>query len=553
MIDDMVGNTSATVFDAFAETAACFPQRGFLCVLPETAKAYGIADGEITYGGALEQITALKARYREAGYGAGHRVAILVENRPAFFMHWFALNALGCSVVPINPDLRAAELEFIIGHSEVVAAVAIPSRQSELAAAARTVGARLAIHAADGMLARLEKPAKSDALGANGRDRECALLYTSGTTGRPKGCVLANEYFLHAGHWYAAAGGLITLRQAHERMLTPLPLFHMNAMACSTLAMVLTAGCLIVLDRFHPKTWWQNVRSSRATVVHYLGVMPPMLMAAAESEDDRRHDVRFGFGAGIDRALHAPFEKRFGFPLVEAWAMTETGAGAEIAASSEPRHVGTNCFGRPGPDVEVRIIGDDGAEAAIDEPGELLVRHGEERPRYGFFREYLKDEEATREAWRDGWFHTGDVVRRDGDGSLYFVDRKKNVIRRSGENISAVEVESVLLRHAAVRQAAVAPTPDAVRGDEVAACVVTDRDVSDPQLASKLAGEIVEWCLSRLAYYKAPGYIMFVPVLPLTSTQKIQRGELRALVAAQIADKNCIDTRNMKKRTPQNA
>ena len=242
-------------------------------------------------------------------------------------------------------------------------------------------------------------------------------------------------------------------------MLTPLPVFHMNAMAYSAMAMVTTGGCLIALDRFHPKSWWANVRESRATIVHYLGVMPPMLMGAPEGDDDKRHSVRFGFGAGVDKALHDPFEARFGFPLIEAWAMTETGAGAVVVASREPRHTGTSCFGRLGPELEARIIADGGAEAGVDEPGELLVRHAGPAPRYGFFREYLKDAEATAEAWDGGWFHTGDVVRRGPDGAFHFVDRKKNVIRRSGENISAVEVESVLMQHPAVKQVAVARCP----------------------------------------------------------------------------------------------
>ncbi len=246
----------------------------------------------------------------------------------------------------------------------------------------------------------------------------------------------------------------------------------MNAMAYSTMAMVTTGGCLIVLDRFHPKSWWETVRAARATAVHYLGVMPPILMQVPPSPADRDHSVRFGFGAGVDRGLHAAFEERFGIPLIEAWAMTETGAGAVVAASHEPRHVGTSCFGRPAPSIECRVVRDDGADAGIDEPGELMVRRAGPSPRRGFFTRYLKDEEATDVAWADGWFHTGDVVRRMADGSFCFVDRRKNVIRRSGENISAVEVESVLMQHPAVRAVAVAAAPDPVRGDEVLACIV---------------------------------------------------------------------------------
>jgi acyl-CoA synthetase (AMP-forming)/AMP-acid ligase II len=278
-----------------------------------------------------------------------------------------------------------------------------------------------------------------------------------------------------------------------------------------------------------------------------------MLMGAPETTDDRRHGVRFGFGAGVDKKLHQPFETRFGFPLIEAWAMTETGAGAVVVASEETRHVGTSCFGRPGNELEARIVTDAGVDASVDEPGELLVRHAGDEPRYGFFRQYLKDAEATSEAWSGGWFHTGDVVKRSSDGSLHFVDRKKNVIRRSGENISAVEVESVLMQHPAVRQIAVAAAADTVRGDEVFACVVSEEPLPDAASRNRIAADIVAWCLSRLAYYKAPGYVAFVSSLPLTSTQKIQRGALKELVATTINSEMCIDTRALKKRPVQKA
>jgi acyl-CoA synthetase (AMP-forming)/AMP-acid ligase II len=535
-----------TVFDALARAATRHGDRPCLAVLPETAKAYAIAAGELSYSEVLAHISVLIEAYRAQGYGHGHRVGLLLENRPAYFLHWYALNALGASVVPINPDLRSAELEYLIGHSEVVAVVAVEHRQPEIKAAAQAIGVRLPVVGPKETPARIATHAPKP--GTPDRDSECALLYTSGTTGKPKGCVLPNEYLLHAGHWYATVGGLIAMRQGVERMLTPLPAFHMNAMAYSAMAMVATGGCLIALDRFHPRTWWRSVRDSRATIVHYLGVMPPMLIGAPDSPDDRAHAVRFGFGAGVPRGIHATFETRFGFPLIEAWAMTETGAGAVVVASSEPRHTGSNCFGKPGRELDVRIVADDGSEAGVDQPGEFLVRHAGPDPRYGFFREYLKDGEATHAAWQGGWFHTGDVVRRGADGSLHFVDRKKNVIRRSGENISAVEVESVLMQHAAIKHVAVAATPDRVRGDEVFACVVAKQLPLDRAGRERLAADIVAWCLQRLAYYKAPGYVAFVPEVPLTSTQKILRGQLKDLVAASLASDACVDTRDLKKR-----
>ena len=548
-----------TVFDAFRASATRTPQADFLCVEAVTAQAYGIPAESITWGEAAAQVEALHAAYADAGYGHGHRVGLLLENRPAFLFHWFALNALGASVVPINAELRAAELEYLIAHSEIGLVITLPQRAADLRAAAgrsglpfETVelGVELAI---DRPLPRAANPAPraDEPIGA---DTECALLYTSGTTGRPKGCMLSNAYFLRAGQWYAELGGLCPVVRDAERIITPLPLNHVNAIAFSTMVVLVAGGCLVQLDRFHPSTWWHSVRDSRATILHYLGVMPPMLLAAEPTEADRAHHIRWAFGAGVDREHHARFEARFGFPLIEAWAMTETGAAACVMANHAPRHVGTSCFGRAEAFVELRLVDDQGADVAevaddkaADTLGELLVRSAGSDPRRHFFSGYLKDEAATTEAWAGGWFHTGDMVRRDAEGNLYFVDRKKNVIRRSGENISAVEVESVLNQHPAVKTSAVAATPDAVRGDEVLACIVL-RDAVPAEARAEVAASIVQHALDQLAYYKAPGYVVFVDELPLTASQKIQRSQLRELAQALPGQAHCIDTRSMKKR-----
>jgi acyl-coenzyme A synthetase/AMP-(fatty) acid ligase len=304
----------------------------------------------------------------------------------------------------------------------------------------------------------------------------------------------------------------------------------------------------VQLDRFHPATWWTSVRESRATIVHYLGVMPAMLLGAPPDASDRIHSVRFGFGAGVSPRLHAVFEERFGFPLLEAWAMTETGCGAVIIANREPRKVGTACFGAAESRVDFRVVDEEGRDVAAGQPGELLVRCAGAAPRFGFFREYLKEPAASAEAWKDSYFHTGDVVSVDTDGDFHFVDRKKNVIRRSGENISAVEVESVLLQHPRVASVGVTAVPDDVRGDEVMACVVPRGTLSEAERES-YAREVVQFCLTRLAYYKAPGYIGFCAQLPLTATEKIQRAQLKELARRLLATPECVDMRSLKKRT----
>jgi acyl-CoA synthetase (AMP-forming)/AMP-acid ligase II len=310
-----------------------------------TAAQYGIAPGTVSYGQALATVAQWRKAYQAAGYGHGHRVGLLLDNRPDFLYHWWALNALGVSVVPIHSDMRSAELQYLIDHSEIVLAVVLPNRVADVSQAVQAMGSDCAVwaHGSDAPLPPAARLAPS-ASQAPGRDSECALLYTSGTTGRPKGCRLLNGYFLAAGQWYADLGGACVTHPAQERVITPLPLNHMNAMAFSTMVVLLTGGCLVQLDRFHPQTWWQSVAQSRATVVHYLGVMPAMLLSATPKASDRAHAVRFGFGAGVDQRNHAPFEERFGFPLVEAWAMTETGAGAvdmmrSIKRALDPKNI----------------------------------------------------------------------------------------------------------------------------------------------------------------------------------------------------------------------
>jgi len=464
-----------TVFSAFEHTARAHGAKPFLQVPSE-----GV---EYRYSDALSVVVSISRRYREAGYGAGHRVALRLPNCSEFLLHFLALNSLGAAVVPVNPDYRAAELDFVLAHSE---AAAVITRDE------------------------LDHPPPP---GPRGNATECALLYTSGTTGKPKGCLLDNFYFLNVGRRYLELGGLCALREGEERLITPLPLFHMNALAVSTTAMILTAGCVVQLDRFHPKTWWREVAASRATIVHYLGVMPAMLLSQEPSALDRSHRVRFGFGANANPRDHAAFEARFGFPLAESWAMTETGGGAMISASREPRHVGTRCFGFPPREVETQIT----------KEGELLVRQAGADPRRGFFSGYLKDAAATAEAWRGGWFHTGDAVRRGDDGQLHFVDRIKNIVRRAGENIAALEVEAALAEHPAVAQVAVIAAPDPVRDEEVFACIV----LKERGAASlELARSIQDHCLARLAYFKAPGYVAFIDALPTTSTNKVQKARL---------------------------
>jgi crotonobetaine/carnitine-CoA ligase len=355
--------------------------------------------------------------------------------------------------------------------------------------------------------------------------------------------MLSNFYFLTSGRTYCGLGGLIEIRPGADRFYNPLPLYHMNHLALTATAAMLTGNALILTERFSPTRWWPEVGGSGATIIHYLGVVAPMLLNQPPGPQDRAHQVRFGLGAGIEPQLHAAFEERFGFPMVEVWGMTET--GRIMGACHEPRLTDTRAFGRPFPGFEALVADAQGREASVGADGELLVRHSEAEPRRGFFSGYLKNEAATEEAWRGGWFHTGDVVRRDRSGMLVFVDRMKHIIRRSGENIAAAEVEAVLQAHASVAQVAVLPVADELREEEVLACIVP---MPGAAAGPALAEALFEHCNARLAYFKAPGWVLFLDRLPTTGTQKVQKTQIFASGEDPRRRVGIVDLRARKRR-----
>src|SRR5262249_22005481 len=299
--------------------------------------------------------------------------------------------------VPINPAYRHDEMLYQMEHSEAELAVVVPNRVADLEAVSRDRSEPLPVVAAEEIPRAVPGPEASPRPGAPGLDTETSLLYTSGTTGRPKGCILTNLYYLNGGAWYRALGGVFRIEHGRERILTPLPLFHMNAQAVTATAAILTANCLAQPERFSPSRWWKDVVASKATIIHYLGVMPPMLLNQPVTPEEREHRVKFGLGAGVEPELHGAFERRFGCPLIELGGMTEP--GRIYGDSHEPRQVTTRAFGRPHRGFEARVVDDKDRDVAPGAEGELLVRWaGREGPRHGFFSGYLKNAEATEEA-----------------------------------------------------------------------------------------------------------------------------------------------------------
>lgn len=536
------GLADGSVFQTLARQAARFADTELLCLPDAVASLWNEAQTAWTYGEALGEVERLAERYGHAGYGPDHRVAVLLENRPSHYFHWLALNAVGASIVPLNPDYRESELEYVLAHSECSLVVALPARIPALEGVAKALGLRVV--GPDDPPPRPRSAAKDQPFDTV--TQECALLYTSGTTGTPKGCLLSNAYFHGWGAWYSAQGGLIALQEGRDRLMTPLPTFHVNAMGNSFMGMLMTGGTQIIIDRFHPRSWWDMAIETGATCFHYLGVMPAILLALPESPQERQHGLRFGMGGGVHPDHHVAFEARFGVPLLEGWAMTECGAAGILCAMEEPRHVGERCLGRPdraGPPLETRLVDDDGAPVPPGTPGELLIRARGDDPRARFFSGYYKDEAATEAIWAGGFMHTGDIMREGPDGALHFVDRKKNIIRRSGENIAAMEVEGALISHPAVRQVAVVAVPDTIRGEEVLAAIVPE-DGTHADRA--LAQAILSHAAGTLAYFKLPGYVAFLDGLPTTATQKVRKADLGPLAEDPAGHPGCHDLRDDK-------
>jgi acyl-CoA synthetase (AMP-forming)/AMP-acid ligase II len=527
--------TRGTVYREFENAVSKHGSRPFLRVPVDSATKYSEGAVAYTYAQARSRVADLVAGYAAAGIAIGDRVAVAFDSRLEVYLHLLALNALGASMVPLNSAATDAELLHIVGHSDARLLVCLPELAQRFQLLAGNPG--ICDVRTEAMLA-VDTAPQQEAVGD--LTTEAALLYTSGTTGKPKGCMLSNEYFLAIGEWYTGLGGICALDE-NDRLLTPLPPNHMNALCTSFTAMMLCGGCVIQADRFHPRTWWHTVREEKATVIHCLGVMTAILLTLPEAESDNfSGQIKFCFGPGSDPKHQGLFEQRFGFPLIEAWAMTESGAGGMTIAYREPRHVGKRCIGRPIESTDYRIVDEQDRDMPPGEAGELLVRSKGDNPRRRFFSGYYKDPEATEDGWKGDWWHTGDVVREGADGSLFFVDRRKNVIRRSGENIAAVEVEAVLLQHPLVAGCAVCAVPDEIRGDEVFAFIINKKALDER--------EIFDHCMALLTYFKVPGYIAFVTELPLTASQKVSRGEIRQMARDCIATNACVDLRELKKR-----
>ncbi len=453
---------------------------------------------------------------RRAGVGPGQRVALFLPNSPEFLFVWFALASLRAIAVPINTAFRPPEVAYPLAHAEPSLVVAAEGLRETLEPAMAEAALRRPVLWVGPRGLGFDEAGEGwpDPTAAEPED-VCCFIYTSGTTGRPKAVMQTQRNYVLTGEGFAR---WLRLRR-DDRVMTLLPLFHINAQAYSTMGALAAGASLILLERFSVTRFWEQARRYAATEANLIGSMLLMLWKQPPSPLDRRHEVRVLYGAPTPREICRPFEERFGVTLMEGFGMSECTFGL-IQSLAGPRKPGS--MGRPrelperGITNAVRLVDGEGRDCPPGTPGELLLRNDV------MMAGYYKDPERTAEALRDGWLRTGDIAYQDAEGEFFYVGRKKEIIRRRGENISPAEIETVLHDHPAVEEAAVIGVPSPFGEDDVAACVV----LREP--GSVTAEELRAWCAERLAPFKVPTQWRFVNALPKTSTQKVQKDALRA-------------------------
>ena len=523
---------------ALRRAAARWPER--------TALVFDEAGERLTFAALDARTARVAAALAGSGIGPGDRVAIMLPNRVEWPLAWLGIVRCGAVMVPVNTGYRTADAGFLLHHAGVRAVVTLRRFVPLLLDVRADVGAAFGILCVDGD-AEDEAPDLTALIGAHAADagmeafdfdpRNVELIeahaahappaveiephtlasvqYTSGTTGKPKGCMLSHSWFMRfAWRVVILHDGL----DETDTILTSQP-FHYVDPQWNLAVALLSGASLVVLDRFHPSTFWRKVRDHRVTWFYCLGVMPKLMLDTPPSPLDREHSVRRVICSAIPRADHAAIEARWGVPWFEAFGMTESGLDIAVELADHDEAVGTGCIGTPMPGREVRVVDAHDRPVPAGTPGELVLRG------VGLMDGYYRNPTATAAAFRNGWLHTGDVVRRDERGRLFYLTRMKDMIRRSGENIAAAEVEEVIMRHPGVRLAAVLAVEDDLRGEEVMAYVVPGEGVSREEVGP---AALSAFCAERLARFKVPRYWHYRDDLPRTPSERIRKEVLRA-------------------------
>jgi crotonobetaine/carnitine-CoA ligase len=494
------------------EQAAATPHSRFVECLGES----------FTYAEAQEVVAHVATGLRGFGIERGDRIAILAENSVDTLFAWLGANAAGIADVPINIEARGDFLRFLLGDAQPRAVVATAARLTALAELTTELpeiavvldGEPAGIEGYQRVLrfSELRQTAASpdDIDHAAHRTSDLAtIMYTSGTTGPSKGVMLPHGY-------YAGFGRVIAERfdlAASDVSYCAQPLYHIDARI--TVAAALSVGAAVTLGgRFSPRRFWDEIRACGATRFIYIGTMVWMLFKQEDSDDDAGQPAPIGLGSSTPWEILDAFERRFNTTLIEAYGMTEA-VLLTCNTFSDRRH---GSVGRATPVVDLAVVNDLDEPLPVGEEGEIVFR-----PRHPNIvtQGYWNRPAATAEAWRNLWFHTGDVGRIDDEGFVYYIGRAKDSIRRRGENVSAWEVEQALTLHPEVLEAAAFGVASEVGEEEVAVLCVIKTDGGITQ------AELHEFVSRDLPRFAVPRYIEFVDSLPKTPSERVAKAAVR--------------------------
>jgi long-chain acyl-CoA synthetase len=482
----------------------------------------------LTFGELDRTTDRLANALRSKGVGIGDRVAIQLQNTVEFVRAFMAITKAGGIAVPVNTRLAPGEIAYILADS-APKAVFISDETREVFEKAATNARDVLRIAAGGAKAGEFSIAGLIESGSPGTPAvpsefdDNMIVYTSGTTGKPKGAIITqSNSIIPNGYLNAIQYGI----SDRDRLLVTTPLAHRTG--CARMAnTILHGSTLVVMPKFDPAGAAKLVEKERITVIGIVPTVGRMLLPEIEANPANFATLEVILATGeafpmeIKQRIHKALPR---VRLYSFFAMTEVGGLTLLNPEEQFTH--PNSLGRLNPGAEVRLVGADGKDVAPGEVGEMWVRTGEPG-RYLTMRCYFNKPKETAEAIRDGWVATGDMARMEPDGHLYIMDRKKDMVLSGGYNIYSKEVELVLQQHPSVQDAAVIGVPDAVYGEAVAAFI----ELKPGTIAT--AEEIVGHCRDLIAGYKKPKHVRFLAPLPRNSTGKVQKFELRKAFAAE--------------------
>ena len=458
-----------------------------------------------TYAELDHDASRLAAGFAALGLGRGERVALHLPNRPEFVLAYYAAQKAGLVPLSLNVTYKADELAYILNNAAAAMVITADGIDANLPPRSRLPSVRELLHAKD--LAHLRGGAPMRAVECD-REDTAAILYTSATTGRPKGVMLT-----HANIVSNAYATVHHLRMTeHDRGLCALPMFHCFGQNAIMNSLVTAGGALVLHERFVPDAFVAAVAEDRITILYAVPTMYILFLAMPTRPDFSPVRLCFSAAATLPTDVEARWHATHGHWIQQGYGLTET---SPFACYNHDVAFRRGSVGTPIENVEMKIVDAADREVSDGELGEIVIKGP------NVMKGYFGDASATAEAIRDGWFHSGDIGYRDRDGYFFIVDRVKDMINVSGFKVYPREVEEILFRHPAVKEAAVVGMPDRIRGEAVRAFVV----LNDGATAS--AEQLQALCRASLAGVKVPERIDFIAALPKNPTGKILKKELR--------------------------